>query len=146
MKMLKVLLSMSALGLLAMMLVGCSGNVSAKHVIPDNEVHVTLHSFEIVADKLTVPAGNVTFKATNTDVVNHEMLVIPVADANIELPYNALTSRLSEDGLTSMGEVPEIEGNTNGEVTLDLAPGTYILLCNLVGHYQSGMHTVLTVE
>ncbi len=146
MKMLKVILSMSVLGLLAIMVAGCGGNVSAKPVIPDNEVHVTLNSFEIVADKLTVPAGNVTFKATNIDVVTHEMLVIPVADANMELPYDRTIARLSEDALISLGEVPEIEGRTNGEVTLDLAPGTYILLCNLVGHYQAGMHTVLTVE
>ncbi len=145
--MLKLLLSLSVLSLLALMVTGCGGGrVNAKVIIPDNEVHVKLHSFELVADKLTIPAGSVTFKAINTDVVTHEMLVIPVADATMELPYDRTIARLSEDALVSLGEVPEIEAHTKGEVTLDLTPGTYILLCNLVGHYQAGMHTVLTVE
>jgi uncharacterized cupredoxin-like copper-binding protein len=30
-------------------------------------------------------------------------------------------------------------------LTLDLKPGRYVLICNLATHYQSGMHTELTV-
>ena len=30
-------------------------------------------------------------------------------------------------------------------LTLDLKPGTYLLVCNLPGHYAAGMWTVLTV-
>jgi uncharacterized cupredoxin-like copper-binding protein len=34
-------------------------------------------------------------------------------------------------------------------VSLDidsLAPGHYVLICNIAGHYQLGMHTSLTVK
>jgi len=31
-------------------------------------------------------------------------------------------------------------------VTLDLAPGKYVLICNVAGHYQLGMHISFTVD
>ena len=32
------------------------------------------------------------------------------------------------------------------DLTVDLTPGTYVLLCNLPGHYQQGMYASLTVQ
>lgn len=148
MKMLKVLLQMSVLGLLVLSVAGCGGgNASAStQGVKQNVVNVTLNSFVITPDITTVPAGSVTFKAKNIDVVTHEMLVIPTVNGKIDLPYNKAISRVFEDKIESLGEVPEIEGGTSGEVTLDLKPGTYLLICNLVAHYESGMRTLITVK
>jgi uncharacterized cupredoxin-like copper-binding protein len=146
---LKTVLMVSMLSLMVMAVAGCGGNASAgTKALKESNVNVTLVSFSITPDVTTVPAGKVTFHAKNVDVVSHEMLVVPIANAAaaLTMPYDKTISRIPEDKISSLGEVPEIAGGTTGEVTLDLAPGTYILFCNLVSHYQSGMHTVLTVK
>jgi uncharacterized cupredoxin-like copper-binding protein len=146
-RMFTLLLQFSVLGLLVLSVAGCSsGNAMASTKGADGTtVKVSLVSFKITPDITTIPAGKVTFKATNIDSVKHEMLVIPTL-TGINLPYNKAISRVFEDKIQSMGEVAEIEGGTSGEVSLDLKPGTYVLICNLVAHYESGMHTLITVK
>ncbi|MBX0326489.1 cupredoxin domain-containing protein [Oscillochloris sp. ZM17-4] len=147
-RLLKTVIMASMLGLMVLAVAGCGGNASAGPVAPkESTVNVELVSFSVTPDVTTVPAGKVTFRAKNVDVVTHEMLVVPIvnAAAALTMPYDKTISRIPEDKITSLGEIPEIDGGTSGEVTLDLAPGTYILFCNLVSHYESGMHTVLTV-
>ena len=60
--------------------------------------------------------------------------------------------KVSEDG--SLGEASRscaagtgegIEPGALGWVTVQLAPGSYELICNLPGHYAMGMYTGLTV-
>ena len=46
----------------------------------------------------------------------------------------------------SVGEIGEIKPGTTGTVTLDLAPGQYVLVCNLPKHYAQGMRVAFTVE
>lgn len=132
-----------------------------------SRINVEIHAFEVEPDLATVKAGPVTFFVTNTDVQKHEMLVVPFPDAPSSesgvkaalqpgrdgpleqvmsrMVYDTSVLRLNEDDLGSLGEVADIEGGTSGEVTLDLAPGTYLLLCNLPVHFQAGMWTKLTV-
>jgi uncharacterized cupredoxin-like copper-binding protein len=38
-----------------------------------------------------------------------------------------------------------MQPGTTKTLTIDLAPGHYVFLCNLPGHYQSGMHVDVTV-
>jgi uncharacterized cupredoxin-like copper-binding protein len=145
--MLKVLIQASMLGLLVLTAAGCGGNAAAStQGAKQSTVNVTLTSFVITPDVTTVPAGKVTFKAKNTDTINHEMLVLPVVNSAFQPPYDKTISRIPEDKIESLGEVADIESGTSGEVTLDLKPGTYLLFCNLVAHYESGMHVILTVK
>jgi uncharacterized cupredoxin-like copper-binding protein len=95
----------------------------------------------------TVKAGEVTFRAVNTSKsMIHEMIVVPVADVNTPLPYNESEQRVDEDAAGSLGEVSELDPGKSGTLTLTLKPGTYILFCNVEGHYMAGMWTLLTVE
>lgn len=155
MKIFKTLLQMAMLSLVLVAITGCSHQNSKADInaLKENIINVTLNSFEITSDTNVVQAGAVTFKATNIDVVTHEMLVIPVnivkTKAKVDtfiLPYDRMVSRVPEDEIESLGEVADIAGRTNGEVTLDLKPGTYMLICNLVAHYESGMRTLITVQ
>ncbi len=97
-------------------------------------------------NKYVIPHGDVTFVATNTSELQiHEMLVVPIADVTAPLPYNPDTERMDEEAAGVIGEVPETEIGATGSVTLSMAPGTYMLLCNLPGHYAMGMWTLITV-
>jgi len=93
-----------------------------------------------------IPHGSVTFVATNTSrFLEHEMLVLPIKDVTKALPYNTDTERLDEDAAGSMGEISETAPGETGTLTIDLAPGIYMLTCNIANHYAMGMWTLITV-
>lgn len=97
-------------------------------------------------DRAEVPAGAVTFAVTNasTDII-HEMIVAPVADPMVPVPYAADEVRVDEEAAGSLGEVSELDPGKVGSLTLTLTPGDYLLYCNIPGHYIMGMWTLVTV-
>ena len=100
----------------------------------------------ITLDKVTVPAGKVTFAVTNDskDII-HEMILSAVAAGATELPYLAAENRVDEEKAGHLGEVAELDPGKAGALTVDLTAGTYILYCNIPGHFVGGMWTLLTV-
>jgi uncharacterized cupredoxin-like copper-binding protein len=98
-------------------------------------------------DQPEVAAGKVTFHVTNgAKELEHEMLVIPLKDANTPLPYVDAENRADEDAAGTLGEVSELEPGKSGDASFDLKPGLYGLICNVPGHYSAGMWTVLAVK
>jgi uncharacterized cupredoxin-like copper-binding protein len=105
------------------------------------------------ADRATVPHGTVTFRVTNAGAVNHEMVILPLAASQVAgtRPFDG-EAKIDETG--SLGEASKsgaegagggIVPGASGGVTVTLAPGEYELVCNLMGHYVSGMFSKLTV-
>ena len=105
------------------------------------------------ADRATVPHGIVTFTVNNAGAVNHEMVILPMAPAQAvgTRPFDG-EAKIDETG--SLGEASRSGGEgpgeglkpgTSGRITVTLAPGKYELVCNLMGHYVSGMYSKLTV-
>jgi uncharacterized cupredoxin-like copper-binding protein len=100
----------------------------------------------IRTDKSTVKTGEIHFAATNwSRGLLHEMLVITVENPNAPLPYDYGTGEVPEKQVKVLGEISELEPNGSSSLDLKLAPGTYLLLCNVPGHYAAGMVTALTV-
>ena len=91
-------------------------------------------------------AGVVTFKVTNNskDTI-HEMIVMQLDKAGDALPYIAAENRVDEDKAGDKGEVSELDPGASGSLTVALQPGKYLLICNVPGHYASGMWTEFTV-
>ncbi len=100
----------------------------------------------VTAHSNSVPAGVVTLNVTNNsqDTI-HEMIVSPIVDTHTPLPYLPDELRVDEDAATHLGEVSELDPGQSGALTLTLKPGSYILYCNIPGHYVMGMWTVLQV-
>jgi uncharacterized cupredoxin-like copper-binding protein len=73
------------------------------------------------------------------------MIVVAVENANAPLPYDYSTGQIPEKQVKMLGETEEMEPNAEKTITLDLKPGTYLLICNVPGHYAAGMWTSLTV-
>jgi uncharacterized cupredoxin-like copper-binding protein len=42
--------------------------------------------------------------------------------------------------------VEDITAGSTRDLTVDLQPGRYVLVCNIPGHYKLGMHTALTAS
>ncbi len=95
----------------------------------------------------SVPAGEVTFQVTNASKGTvHEMILSPAPDMTKALPYNANESRVDEEKAEHLGEVSELDPGKSGALTVTLKPGTYLLYCNVPGHYMSGMWNTITVK
>ncbi|MEI6776090.1 MAG: hypothetical protein WCK70_04275 [Chloroflexales bacterium] len=148
-----VLVSLLSLSVVAV--TGCgTARVSASSLKPlrqetvdgASQVNVTIKSYSVTPDTLSIPAGKVSFHVNNADPsITHEMLVIHAQGDSFGLPYDFAISRVIEDQVDKPGEVPDIQAGTSGDVTLNLTPGRYVLICNLVAHYQAGMHTLIDV-
>jgi uncharacterized cupredoxin-like copper-binding protein len=111
-------------------------------------VNVLLKDFTLRGDVDVVPAGTVRFRILNQGPTTHELSVIRTDRAPEKLP-------LQRDGLTINEDAPgmdfldEAEGLDIGDrrtLALRLAPGHYVLYCNMEGHYLGGMHAPLTVR
>ncbi len=120
-------------------------------------VAVTLQEFAVSADPASVPAGSVTFDVTNTgpdDV--HEFVIIQTDLGATELPVDDDGAVLEDgEGMTVIDEIEDLAVDDTQALTVDLAAGTYVLICNILqeepdgtleAHYAEGMRTGFTVE
>jgi uncharacterized cupredoxin-like copper-binding protein len=88
----------------------------------------------------SAPAGEVTFNVVNSskDMI-HEMIVMYRRDPTALLPFIDNENRVDEDKAGDKGEVSELNPGQSGSLTVTLAPGKYVLVCNVPGHYGAGM-------
>jgi len=107
-------------------------------------VEVTLSDFVLALSADSTPAGAVTFKASNTGSTPHEVVVLKTDLEEDKLPLDG--AQVDEGLVGAIGEVEEFPAGQKAEATFELAAGRYVLICNVAGHYQLGMHTVFTVE
>lgn len=100
----------------------------------------------IKLDVATVKAGKITFEVTNdSKAIIHEMILSPLPDGTTELPYIVDENRVDEEKADHLGEVSELDPGKSGSLSVDVKPGTYIVYCNIPGHFVDGMWTELTV-
>ena len=86
-------------------------------------INATEKDFAIALDKSSVPAGSVTFKVTNQG----------------PSPHNITIKELKKTSDT-------YDAGKGGDFKVDLPAGTYTVICDIPGHEQLGMHTMLTVK
>lgn len=100
----------------------------------------------IKIDQPKIPAGKVTFVVTNAAATEvHEMVLVKLKSDDQAIAVDAATNRIDEASLDAMGEVEKLKPSATGELSVEMVPGTYVLLCNLKGHYEAGMWTKLNV-
>ena len=110
-------------------------------------------TMSLSADRTTAPSGTVSFLAVNGGKLDHELVVLPLAEGQSagSRPVGsdlqiAQTDSVGEASATcAEGAGQGIAPGTSSWVTLTLAPGRYELVCNLPGHYAAGMHIEFTV-
>jgi uncharacterized cupredoxin-like copper-binding protein len=71
----------------------------------------------------------------------HELLVVPVENPQATLPYDYSKAHQ----VKVLGDTGELQPSASQTFDLTLAPGLYLLICNVPGHYAAGMVAVLTV-
>ncbi|MBI5501782.1 MAG: hypothetical protein HY907_16180 [Deltaproteobacteria bacterium] len=142
------LATVAAIPLLAF--AGCADDSSV------STVSMGLDEFSISLDRSSVPAGMVRFVGENTGEDLHEFVILRTDLALSALPLDA-SGDVDEHGagLEIIGEVEDIEPGMTGEVTLDLAAGRYVVICNITEtepdgtvehHFGLGMATTLIAK
>jgi uncharacterized cupredoxin-like copper-binding protein len=111
-------------------------------------VSVSLNQWS-VTPSTTPSSGSVTFTVTNDGTITHEFVVLKTETLSADIPvgkFEGEPNRINEDTAgTNVGETGDMDAGATKTLTIDLAPGHYVFLCNLPGHYQSGMHVDVTV-
>jgi uncharacterized cupredoxin-like copper-binding protein len=117
-------------------------------------IAVTLQEWSVLPAQSSAPAGEITFTVTNSgpdDV--HEFVVVKTDLDHGALP-TAADGSVDEtgEGMEVIGEIEDIPVGETMDVTVTLAAGSYVLLCNIYtaeedeAHYEMGMRTAFTVE
>lgn len=104
-------------------------------------IDVTMEEFAFTMPSSSIAAGAVTFSATNEGTSVHEIEVFAVPDGvdATAIPISENVADVEGAGLEIVDEIEDVAPATTAELTVDLDPGTYALICNLPGHYEAGM-------
>jgi uncharacterized cupredoxin-like copper-binding protein len=98
----------------------------------------------ITLDRTTIYAGPIVFAVSNRGEVIHEFVVLQTStspDAMQPDPDEA--GKIIEEA--NIGEIDGVPAGRFSGLALDLAPGTYLLICNEPGHFAAGMYVQFTV-
>jgi uncharacterized cupredoxin-like copper-binding protein len=111
-------------------------------------VNLLLEDFKVRGDVAVVPAGTVTFRIRNQGPTTHEVIVVRTDRAPDKLPLQSDGLTVNEEGrdIEFLDEAEGLDIDDRQTMVLDLAPGDYVLYCNLQGHYLGGMYAALTVH
>jgi len=130
------------LGAILLLAAACGGSATSGGNASD--VSVTLKDFAISANPSSADAGTITFDITNDGPSTHEFAVVRSDLAQAALPVEG--GEIPEDKIDVVDEAEDIAPSTSTSLTVQLSAGTYVLICNLPGHYQLGMHSAFTVR
>jgi uncharacterized cupredoxin-like copper-binding protein len=125
-----------------------AGTTVVNALLQDPSTDAAIQSDRIVLSRETAPAGRVTFHAVNQSKgLVHELLVVrpKPGQTALTVPYDEKKAEVVESRIARLGEIPDLPPGASGTITLNLTPGSYMLLCNQPGHYKAGMYTILLV-
>ena len=104
---------------------------------------VALSEWAVKPDHGTIPAGALTMIATNEGLQPHDLVIVRSDGSTASLPV--AQGLVDESKITIIGRFREFKSGEK-EKQIALAPGKYLLICNLPTHYESGMAATLLVQ
>src|SRR5262245_59585899 len=112
-------------------------------------VQVTEKDFT-VAGPPSIQSGAVTFSIQNDGPSVHEFVIMKTDVATPSLPTTTEDGQkvLDEESseLQAVDEAEDIAPGTTASLPVTLAPGNYIMFCNIAGHYAQGMISSFSVS
>lgn len=123
-----------------------AGLVVASASPADNEasavVSLTLTEWKLTPGQVTVRPGRISFVVRNDGTMAHEFVVL-----KSHLHHHTLKVKGGKAvETTRVGRIRQIPSGTSKRITLKVPAGKYVLLCNMLGHYQAGQYAALRVR
>jgi uncharacterized cupredoxin-like copper-binding protein len=108
-------------------------------------VKISERDFKITAQRHVVPAGEADLTVANTGPEAHELIVVRETDSRLPMRSDGLTVNEEAVERSTVGVLESAKPGGVRHLDVKLAPGRYVLFCNMSGHYMGGMHTELEV-
>lgn len=108
-------------------------------------VVITFKDFSVALSSSSVKAGDVTFEAKNDGKLPHQFVVVKSDLDAAALPLHE-QKEVDEPKVQIVTRTPDFDSGQAKTVTAKLAPGKYVLLCNVPSHYTSGIFTSFFVN
>ncbi len=94
----------------------------------------------------TIKSGKTALTITNVGVAPHELLVFKSNRDPSAYPTDAAGDIKEEGaGVSLVSDGDNIDPGGSQARTVTLAPGKYLFVCNIPGHFKQGMFAVVTV-
>jgi len=138
-------LAIVAITALATVVVGCGSDDDTGATAPGT-IKVTERDFKIELSSSTAPAGTVTFDVENKGPSVHEFVVFKTDLAPDALPTDDSGDVAESDTFAPVDELEDIGLEDSPKLAVELAAGSYVVICNIPAHYRQGMREAFTVS
>jgi len=115
-----------------------SGASSAGPTMAEGEISTLLTEFDITLSAANAPPGEVVFEVRNAGALPHEVILVRTELDAAALPVHE--GAVDEEALDIVAEVRDLAAGESATMTAELGTGHYVLICNLSGHYESGVN------
>jgi len=105
-------------------------------------INVALTEWAVTPSAASASAGEIAFDVSNDGTTPHNLVVIQGSTDDLTVEAGQVVTE-GHDVLVQTDELAAAEG---AEESAELEAGEYVLFCNVVGHYDLGMHTSFTVN
>ena len=112
----------------------------------ETTIDVSLREFVVEPSIHTAPAGTITFNVTSDASIFHNLKVIATDLAPDALPVDDALFAVDEEQVDVVASTADLDPGEQETLTVELAAGSYVLICNIQGHYDGGMTVAFTVE
>jgi uncharacterized cupredoxin-like copper-binding protein len=110
-----------------------------------DSVAFKLDEYSIAPFAATARAGRVTITVSNDGDKTHELLVVR-ATGKLKVKGGRVDEGALEKADRVVGEISDVAPGKAGKHTFTLRRGSYMVFCNLPGHYRAGMRGTLVVR
>ena len=105
-------------------------------------IRTTLDEYSIRLSQSSAPPGPQAFSVSNRGEIAHQFLVLRTNDRPDDLPVGKDgVVKVDAKGIDLAGEIELLTPGGREPFAITLRPGRYALICNIAGHYASGMRT-----
>ncbi len=108
-------------------------------------INVTLSDFAIALSESEAHSdAPIEFVVANEGGTPHNFVIVKTDLAVDALPVEG--GSVDESQVDVAGRIAQFDANSSQTETFSLGAGSYVLICNIPGHYQLGMSIAFTIE
>ena len=136
--------SVGAVFLMAISACGADGDAAISGI--SNDITGSLSEWKIDLSAGAAAAGTVNFTVTNDGTIEHEFVIVKTDIPDGELPLVEDKFQEDAEGVEVIDEMEKMAKGATTTLSVNLEPGNYQLVCNIVSHYGAGMHAPFVVN